>query len=1125
MIKKSRKTNRSSTKSGKKKLIRTTGVHIGDSPVTMAGSIVGRDYKVTQIYHSPQIKLQPKFSVPFRHNENFVGREEELKQLHKALQKRKTVGVRPAMLTGLGGIGKTQLAIEYAYRYQSYYPDGVYWVNAASDWQSELSLRAIEIGLTANDIPETDRRRQLSLEFSDFLANHPHSLLIFDDVEDPRNLNTNKAGVVLSELKCHLLFTTRRRELELPFTSVEVVSLPTKNALKLLLSNKRRKHILNYASSNPEIKAAYSICNSLGNLPLALTLASSYLGKNEEISLVDYMARLHQEGGLQALENLDLDSLDLATQHDTSVTATLNLQWEALKNGDAKVMLQVASLVGEATQIPTSRVALFTGFSNKSQPGYPSPINKALKDLEDLWFIEKLSGNGIRLHPLVRKFALSTIPDIQVFADECVANMSRKLWNAHNLEDQIKQRGVDEVLGDVQVASSICPLNSQERQGIESLFRIIDREAHIIREWNPSTEPAFFLSHWRNRCLDYNETQSLLQAENLLTSQGVTYLRQIHPVWVDDALVRTLAGHARAVLDVVITPDDRFVISASRDSTLRIWEIKSGLTIHTLVGHKDAVTSVAVSSNNRFIASASIDRTLRLWDLSSGKPLGIFKGHNAPINDVIITPDNEYLLSASEDHALRLWEIKSRKPLWVNSEHADAVNSIAITSNGDLGISASEDCSIRLWSVKSGEIIWAIRNLEKPVTNLTVTPDDRYVVTASKDYTLKFFDLETGKYRFSLEGHSHWVQDVKVSPDGAFAISVSEDRTVKVWDLKSRHCISTFTSHSDRVGSIAITHHQKLAVSGSWDRTLCVWDLGKVSSSPQDLIKHSKRIQSITTTSDGLKAITSSEDKSIRLWEISLGHCIKTLTGHDGAVNQIVLTEDQKQVVSTSEDRSIKVWDIESGKLISTLHGHTAPVSSVALTPNDQFIVSGSWDKTILVWERASGKTIQTFVGHTDWITCLGVTPNGKFIVSGSEDRTLRLWEMQTGKCLQVLQGHAHYITALAIAPDGHSVISASRDTTLRIWNIDSGKCIETIQAHSDRVRSITVASNGKFLASGGYDNKLRLWDAQKSLHAATFIGRSAFICCSFTPDNKTIVAGDRNGLVWFFKVETTIPY
>ena len=80
-------------------------------------------------------------SIRFRRNDAFVDREEDLARLHQALTDAsdvqseiasvaRIVAIRPAGLTGLGGIGKTQLAVEYAYLHQDAYPGGIFWIDA-----------------------------------------------------------------------------------------------------------------------------------------------------------------------------------------------------------------------------------------------------------------------------------------------------------------------------------------------------------------------------------------------------------------------------------------------------------------------------------------------------------------------------------------------------------------------------------------------------------------------------------------------------------------------------------------------------------------------------------------------------------------------------------------------------------------------------------------------------------------------------------------------------------------------------------------------------------------------------------------------------------------------------------
>ena len=314
--------------------------------------------------------------------------------MHGLLQKGEAVGVRPAALTGMGGIGKTQLAVEYAYRYRDAYPGGIYWVNAAENWQREIASLAEKVGLREDGAPEEDRQRLLAVAFAKYLDEHPGALAIFDNVEDPRSLH----GIIPAQLHCHLLFTTRRRDSAGAFTAVEVGALPEAESLDLLLASEERRPIRD-GGAEGELDAAKAICRVLGHLPLALTLAGAYVGQNPKIPLVDYRERLAREGALTAVDDSGVAAEDLPTRHAAAVHSTLELQWKALKGEAQRDVLRTAALFGEAAESPRARLALLTGMGDRAEKGRAAPLAprpcRSLELVGRCAFMGPMSSNAV----------------------------------------------------------------------------------------------------------------------------------------------------------------------------------------------------------------------------------------------------------------------------------------------------------------------------------------------------------------------------------------------------------------------------------------------------------------------------------------------------------------------------------------------------------------------------------------------------------------------------------------------------------------------------------------------------------------------------------------------------------
>ncbi len=80
---------------------------------------------------------------------------------------------------------------------------------------------------------------------------------------------------------------------------------------------------------------------------------------------------------------------------------------------------------------------------------------------------------------------------------------------------------------------------------------------------------------------------------------------------------------------MAVTADGRWAVSASRDKTLKVWDLGSGQLVRTLEGHTNVVTGVAVTADGRWAVSASEDETLKVWDLDSGQLVRTLEGHTS----------------------------------------------------------------------------------------------------------------------------------------------------------------------------------------------------------------------------------------------------------------------------------------------------------------------------------------------------------------------------------------------------------------------------------------------------------------------------------------------------------------
>src|SRR5437660_347623 len=346
----------------------------------------------------PHAPLPDGSHMRLARNPLFVGRTDELLRMAAALCDGDAIGLgKVVAATGLGGLGKTQLAVEFVHRYGRFFAGGVFWLSFAGPDEIPLQIAACAgpgcLGL-ATDAEGLSLQDRLELVRSAWHSPVPR-LLVFDNCEEEALLQAWRP----SSGGSRVLVTSRRSHWSpaLGVTSMALGPLRRPDSIELL-----RRHRPDQDPGRPELDA---VAHELGDLPLALHLAGSYLhAYREEVGLDGYLAELRQPAALghASLLGAGLHDSPSPTDHVQSLAQTFALCVDHLDRGREVDRVAVALLARMACLAPGEPVPRDL-LSRMAEEVSPLLRADALRRLSAVGLVEE--GDGwLRLHRLIVHF-------------------------------------------------------------------------------------------------------------------------------------------------------------------------------------------------------------------------------------------------------------------------------------------------------------------------------------------------------------------------------------------------------------------------------------------------------------------------------------------------------------------------------------------------------------------------------------------------------------------------------------------------------------------------------------------------------------------------------------------------
>ncbi|MEH1816742.1 MAG: tetratricopeptide repeat protein [Nostoc sp.] len=342
----------------------------------------------------------PYENIPYSGVVEFVGRDTELQNLHRLLQENQQVAI--AAIAGMGGVGKTELALQYANSHRVTYQGGICWLSALQDVGVQLVQFAInKLQLNIPDDLDLVGRVQHCLT----KWHEGEVLLVIDNVTNYRE-----------EVRCYLesvpsrfkqLITTREK-LQSPIVRLDLDVLTPLAAMQLL------EFIITEERLRREQLVAEELCKRLGYLPLGLELVGRYLLGDEELSLAEMLQDLEKE----RLKNESLDEARPEMTAKLGVAAAFELSWRRLRE-NAQLLGCLLSLFALAP-IPWKLVEDIR-IANEAQD-----CKKARRDLLQLNLLQYKGERIYQLHPLLREFFQYKLTGLEQ-AKELKRSLCRKI--------------------------------------------------------------------------------------------------------------------------------------------------------------------------------------------------------------------------------------------------------------------------------------------------------------------------------------------------------------------------------------------------------------------------------------------------------------------------------------------------------------------------------------------------------------------------------------------------------------------------------------------------------------------------------------------------------------------------
>jgi WD40 repeat protein len=516
--------------------------------------------------------------------------------------------------------------------------------------------------------------------------------------------------------------------------------------------------------------------------------------------------------------------------------------------------------------------------------------------------------------------------------------------------------------------------------------------------------------------------------------------------WSTDKVIQKFEGQIGSVTCLDVSADDKWLVTGSRDNTVRLWELTTGKKVRAFVGHREnfdefgrlingnGIISVALSADAKWLVTTGSDDTVIIFDREGGNEVRRIDRFKNPLFASTLSADGKWLVTAER---IEKWD-------QLNRGDGSGKNQAKPVVRFQSQLNSSN--TIRLWEVASGKMVRVFQRPKNGPNILTLSSDGKFLATAGPDESARLWDLTAGKqsaifgdhdlgiFQLAIGGDNKWLATLEMAPNNNRVMP-----TTRVWDIRSGKVERQFVN----VRGLAISAHGNcLALDIGFDGQIDCLDL-----------------------------------KTSKVTSINGGN-FGPIVSPDG---RVLVTVNAGNDENGNNTRQTKFWNAQTGEELGTIKGEGMPA---AFSNDAKWLVDGYGG---MIWDVDKKTVVHSFGS----VSCLSLSGDKKR-VAGEQGNNVAVWDVATRKRLSLFTGHgprslySRGITAVALTHDGKRLFSASSDDdAIRLSDADTGKELCKLYTFFDGTWAV-VDERGHYDAANNGDVNFLMWAVGDEIHPVT---------------------------------------